>query len=78
MIKIPQVAITGKKGTLKGLFNSGWLFLKIQTAIQTMVNANKVPKLVISANLLIGVNAATTAITAPRINKLVLGVPLTP
>ncbi|MNE32038.1 hypothetical protein D3C80_1256310 [compost metagenome] len=75
MIAIPNTAITGKAGTLNVLVNPGCFTLKIQTAIQTIVKANKVPKLVMSANLLIGVNAATVAITAPRIIKFVFGVP---
>jgi hypothetical protein len=36
-----------------------------------MVKANNVPKLVMSANLLIGVKAATTEIMAPKIIKFV-------
>ena len=75
LISIPQIAITGSAGTLKVLTKCGCFILRIQTAIQTIVKANNVPKLVISANLLIGVNAATIAITPPYIIKFVFGVP---
>ena len=75
MIKIPKTAITGNAGTLNVLTKLGCFTLKIQTAIHTIVKANKVPKLVMSASSLIGVKAATTAIIPPKIIKLVCGVP---
>jgi hypothetical protein len=70
LIAIPQTAITGKTGTLKVRSKPGCLILRIQTAIQTIVK-NKV-QTHISANLLIGVKAATVAINPPKIIKFVL------
>ena len=64
-IKIPKIAITGNAGTLKLRCKFGSLTRNNQTATHTMVKANKVPKLVISAKVLIGVNPATKAITTP-------------
>jgi hypothetical protein len=64
-----------KAGTLKVLGKLGSFTLKTQTAIHTIKNANNVPKLVISANLFIGVKAETTAITTPKNIKFLRGVP---
>lgn len=71
---MPRVATTGSAGTLKFRGKFGSFFLKIQTARQTMVNANKVPKLVISESLLMGSSDATIATTIPMAKRFFVGV----
>ena len=63
--RIPSGAIMFKPDTLNGRSRLGSLKRRIHTAKQTIVKANKVPKLVISPNKEIGVNPATTETTAP-------------
>ena len=65
LIKIPKIAITGNAGTLKLRCKLGSLTRNNQTATHTIVKANKVPKLVMSAKVLIGVKPATKATTTP-------------
>ena len=76
LIAIPKTAMTGNAGTLKFLCKLGSFTLNTQTATHTIVNANKVPKLVICARSLIGVNDATTEITVPKITRFLDGTPL--
>ncbi len=40
---MPKMGNNGTQGTLKGLFKSGSVFLKIITAIQIAINAVNVP-----------------------------------
>ena len=55
---IPKIGNKGTNGVLNFLGRSGSVFLKIITARQTKINANKVPMLVISPTTSPGIKAA--------------------
>src|SRR5690606_8190120 len=67
--RIPAMGINGTKGVRKALGASGIVFLRTKTPIQTRINANKVPILVISPTTLPGTKAAKM-LTNKRKNKL--------
>src|SRR6478672_8259954 len=57
-VAMPSTGIKGTHGVLNALGASGSFFLKTITPIQTRMNANKVPILVISPTTLAGTKAA--------------------
>lgn len=69
-VKIPSVAMTGKAGALYGRSIFGSRTRNNQTAPQIIANAKRVPELVNSDTLSMGVNAATQETTNPT--KIVL------
>lgn len=68
-VAIPNTGTTGTNGVLNALGASGIFFRKTKTPIQTKMNANSVPILVISPTTLAGTNAANK-LTKTRNSKL--------
>src|SRR6478672_2402697 len=57
-VKMPNTGTRGTRGVLKARGASGFVFLNTITPMQTRINANSVPILVISPTTLAGTNAA--------------------
>ena len=69
-VTIPSIGTSGTKGVLNALGASGILFRMTTTPIQTRINANRVPILVISPTTLAGTKAAKR-LTNTRNSKLI-------
>ncbi len=71
---IAKIGITGTNGVLNGRFNSGFCFLSIIIAADTIMKAARVPIFTNSANSVIGRNAASTDAKIPTIIVPFVGV----
>ena len=65
---MPRIPVSGMPGHLKRAFMSGLVILRIKTAKDTKTKAAKVPMLVSSATVRIGMKAAIKADEIPVIN----------
>ena len=74
LVIMPSGPTIYSKGVLNGLSRFGSLKRKINTARHTIAKANKVPKLVISLKIPIGVKDATNETTKPTSKVLFQGV----
>ena len=70
----PKVATTGTAGVLNGLGISGCFTRMIHTPIQTRINANNVPILVISPTISAGIKPANKADITKNIRLDLYGV----
>ena len=61
----PRIGTNGYNGALKGLLASGLVLRIIKTAVQTIMNAKRVPIFTSSARILSGRNPARTATKIP-------------
>ena len=74
LTSMPIVATNGIHGALKGRGIAGSVTLRIQTAPETMMNANRVPMLTRSARNHRGAKAAAAATTTPTMIVEIQGV----
>ena len=72
--RIARIGITGYSGTLKLRGRSGERRRSTMTPMDTVMNATRVPTLVISARKLIGMKPASSEITTATMMVLGIGV----